>query len=287
MCDRLYRWHSDEDVEDYDHGTLRVDDEAKVVIEAARKWDEHERKGDATYLQKMGEMYEERNKRDIKADNEKLRAELMQVKQEREELKRKFDEQERHDEAMEKEFSEITMEDLQRAKEYFAGFGHNRNDPDGVGEGWRRIVKGDIRSRGDEIASVNCNKWEQILCITGIPYSEDQLRMFRYRRRIESPLPEEADGVDHKSPLAAKIAACQQPAELQGKPREYILRWSMRDGCYRVDPTNQIVSDKIHVREVNAEHDAWVERLIELCDAEWWSLGHITDVIDHMKARPQ
>jgi hypothetical protein len=69
------------------------------------------------------------------------------------------------------------------------------------------------------------------------------------------------------------------------EPREYTLRWSMREGCYHVDPTNQIVSDEIHLREVNAAHDAWVERLIELCADKCRLLRH--DIREHMEARPQ
>jgi hypothetical protein len=50
------------------------------------------------------------------------------------------------------------------------------------------------------------------------------------------------------------------------KTREYTLRWSLRDGCYYVEPTSQIVSAEIYVREVNAEHDSRAKRLIEFAD---------------------
>jgi hypothetical protein len=80
------------------------------------------------------------------------------------------------------------------------------------------------------------------------------------------------------------------------KPREYTLRWSMRDGCYQVEPTSQIASAEIHVREVNAEMDAWTAKLIELCDdlridhdlgLELPPRTATTSIIKHMKARPQ
>jgi hypothetical protein len=90
------------------------------------------------------------------------------------------------------------------------------NDPDGVGEGWRLLGKDECPDRklSDELSADRVN-WK-VTSWKGnrtCDYINKEYGIRFFRRRIETP--EQSDGLDHKSPLAAKMVACQQPAEPQ------------------------------------------------------------------------
>jgi hypothetical protein len=91
--------------------------------------------------------------------------------------------------------------------------------------------------------------------------------------------------------LNREIQGLEKPAEPQGKPREWwIVKYQMSDRAF-MTPRH----DGVHVREVNAEMDAWTARLIELCEAIVGYTGShtkseavlINDMCEHMEARPQ
>jgi hypothetical protein len=323
------------------------------LTEAARKWDEHEKKYDTTYLQKMGEMCEERNKRDTKVENERLRTELMQVKVERDELKRKLELKQQVKEFANsltddctptndpdgvgegwrkvRDDEEITSEDEYKCGKFWCKSSGVRraakaiyrrrietpptNDPESVGEGWRRIAKGDIRMKGDQLSPMNEDDWVPTNAVFGVPYSDEQLRMFRYRRRIETPLPEQPDNeVSEPKYSGGKIVykedgtweatldpITERTDEPPGEPREWWI-WNgfafrFRDSAERWAKERCKPCDDpciAHAREVNADVDEWTAKLIELsrlltdrCNGTEDVTSVVNRIREHRKARPQ
>jgi len=303
-----------------------VDDAMVKVIEAARKWDEHEKKGDTTYLQKMGEMYEERNKQYAKAENERLRSELIQVKRERDELKRMIEMPTANDpDGVGEGWRSLRHGELTQPGDVYKNhngilcefgptgwpIGHQTiyrrrietppsTDPDGVGEGWRLVDKRkDLPVAGDEWEEDSArNKWTPISRFNlESQYFEPSCR---YRRRIETLVPVAGGTAD--DPYNKKLLdSIQGSTEVFEQDRDWQpdksnqsaesqgkpREWHLVD-VQSYDCFRIVESGGIHVREVNAAMDEWTAKLIELC-ADDMQPTHwlMRDIRLHMKARPQ
>jgi hypothetical protein len=113
--------------------------------------------------------------------------------------------------------------------------------------------------------------------------------------RIETPEPNPG-----MLPLYSQELGEEFSEKPQGKPREFWLDLQC-EGIIEIDDTNDCgdAVDLVRVREVNAEHDAWVKELIRLCNTmvhsdgvrsyeyEDWIANRIESISRHMQARPQ
>jgi hypothetical protein len=155
---------------------------------------------------------------------------------------------------------------------------------------YRDLIENELIVTGDICLDVDCapgeEEWAEATTTVGKIYTKSKHTKHRRKVNYYQPL---------KEARKETSSITMQPAEPQGKPREWWIAGSMafdwEDGASAYMKERGIRGVPAKCREVNAAMDEWTAKLIELCDSmSLYSSIHgvATESLirEHMKVRP-